>query len=105
MQLPTNLIELLDWIIVIVVPVVSGFIVSNVLEKQEWFQSITSKNAVVIAISALLGFVVVLLKNWLIANPDVLAAVDQYAQIFLAVLAMYLASQVAHGRAKSKLER
>lgn len=102
MQLPTNLIELLDWIIVIAVPVIAGYFVSNVLEKQTWFQSVASKNIVVVAISALLGFAVVLLKNWLIAHPDVLTAADTYVQMFLATLALYLTTQIAHGQAKAK---
>lgn len=100
MQLPTNLIELLNWVIVIGIPILAGTIVSNVLEKQPWFQNIGSKNAVVIAISALLGFAVNLIKTWLVANPDALAAADVYVQMFLSTLALYLTTQVVHGRAK-----
>lgn len=102
MQLPTNLIELLNWVIVIGVPILAGYIVSNFLEKQAWFQNIAAKNVVVIAISAFLGFLVVLIKNWLIANPDVLAAADLYVQMFLSTLALYLTTQVVHGRSQSK---
>lgn len=102
MQLPTNLIDLLNWVIVIAVPIVADYIVSNFLEKQAWFQNIGSKNAVVIAISAFLGFLVVLLKNWLTSNPEVLAAADVYVQMFLSTLALYLTTQVVHGRAQSK---
>jgi predicted small secreted protein len=102
MQLPTNLIELLNWILVIGVPILAGLIVSKFLEKQAWFQNIGSKNAVVIAVSAFLGFIVNLLRTWLIANPEVLAAADVYVQMFLSSLALYLTTQVVHGRAKSQ---
>jgi hypothetical protein len=100
--MPTNLLGLLDWILVIAVPILAGFIVSRFLERQAWFQNIGSKNTVVIVISALIGFAVNLLKTWLVANPDVLAAADVYVQMFLSTLALYLTTQVVHGRAKSQ---
>ena len=102
MNLPTDTLTLIDWLITIAVPIIAGVLVSRLLEYTTWFQSIQSKNAAVVAVSALLGFALMLLKNWLVANPAALSSIDPYVKMFLASLVMYLTTQIAHGTEKAK---
>lgn len=102
MNLPTDTLTLIDWLVVFAVPIVAGFVVSSLLERAGWFQSIEAKNAVVLAVSTLGGFALTLLRQWLIANPDALNAIDPYIKTLLSTLALYLTTQIAHGKAKAK---
>lgn len=99
---PTDTLSLISWAITIGVPILVGWLVSKFLEGQPWFQELNSKNAVVVALSALLGFALDQLRRWLMASPDTLNAVDPYVKSFLAMLTMYLTTQVTHGAMKAR---
>lgn len=101
MNLPTDTLSLIDWAVTILVPILIGWIVSKALERTDWFNNVQAKNAIVIAASALTGTLLTILKQWLIQNPDTLAAVDQYVKLFLSTLMIYLSSQVTHGVANA----
>jgi hypothetical protein len=100
--MPTNTLSVLDWAIAIGVPLLVGVVISKLAERYAWFQAIGSKNVVMVAACALLGFALDQLKRYFIGAPDVLNQVDLYVKPFMSILAMYLATQVTHGMAKAK---
>jgi hypothetical protein len=97
MNLPTTLIGLIEFAMLLLVPAIAGWGASRLLDRFSWFQMNADKPMLVLVISALLGFALQLLKQWVMGRPDVSAAVDPYISLFVATLVIYTSSQVSYG--------
>lgn len=89
-----SVIELFTWLAGAGVSAVSAF----VLERLSGFQQLTpnGKQLVAMSIAVAVGALSIAARDYLIAQPDVTARIEPYAQMLIAA-ASILVQQVAHG--------
>jgi len=95
MPLPSTLQEFLVWLKGAGALAVVGWFISWFLEKRPWWQNLSKefKDAAFICGAVVLGLAATALLS---LPPEYFAVIDPYFKAIVNILALYLATQVAH---------
>lgn len=94
-----SVLEILTWLAGAGAAAVSAFVLERIASFQELSPS--GKQMVAFSIAVIVGALSIAARDYLIAQPDVVARIEPYAQLLIAA-ASILIQQIAHGAQRAK---